>query len=185
MLINLISRLNMGASNIEKLTPLFTTKFTKKSVTFASSTSHWCSCETSPLVPVWMRAKSVDHLDTFSIVHNVALGEIHLFDQEIHLGRRSCIKDMRRARDLSFDLEKFFKFRKVDEKLFHSTVIIWNFWFEITLKRVIFAGSGGAWPNFPGKWDNSSYSSDLFPDVFSFSLSHKINFDKKKCNRKK
>ena len=27
MLINLISRLNMGASNIEKLTPLFTTDF--------------------------------------------------------------------------------------------------------------------------------------------------------------
>ena len=72
------------------------------------------------------------------------------------------------ARELSSKMDKFFKFRKVDEqKLFHSTsVTIWNFWFEITLKRVIFAGSGGAWPNFPGKWDNSSYSSDLFPDVF-------------------
>ena len=88
---------------------------------------------------------------------------------------------MKRERDLSFDLDKFFKFRKVDEKLFHSTLIIWNFWFAITLKRVIFAGSGGAWPNFPGKWDNSSYSSD---DVFSFSLSHQINFDKKNVQSK-
>ena len=47
MLINLISRLNMGASNIEKLTPLFTTIFlflVRKrvyyNVTFTSSTSH-------------------------------------------------------------------------------------------------------------------------------------------------
>ena len=133
MLINLISRLNMGASNIEKLTPLFTTKFTKKSVTFASSTSHWCSCETTPLVPVWIRAKSFDHLDTFSVVHNVALGEIHLFDQEIHLGWRSCIKVLRyeKGERFKFWFGQVLRIQKSWQKIvpFNSDnlkLLIWN-----------------------------------------------------------